>query len=105
MVKVTVINAKARRADGMPLLNMREELDHYKARIPYEIYQKWRRDWYEKEYVFPFRIPPEQIVGTWLWSEIQQWLRDHLKQELPDLCMRNNEVSAHETLIRKCCHA
>jgi hypothetical protein len=89
VVKVTIINAKARRADGMPILNMKEELEHYKARIPYGTSKKWRRDWYDKEYIFPFRIPPGQIVGTWLWSEIQQWLKDYLKKDLPELCMGN----------------
>jgi hypothetical protein len=66
ITKITLINC---RADGMPILPIRNELDFYKCHIPYV-----RKSWFATEFLFLFRITKEQIVKTWLWKDVEQWL-------------------------------
>jgi hypothetical protein len=101
ITKITLINGNA---DGMPMLPIRKELGFYKCRIPYETtkstlkkierIEKCRREgkkmpkkmvrksWYDTEYVFLFRIPAEQIVKTWLWKDVKQWLIDNKTNDI-----------------------
>jgi hypothetical protein len=93
ITKITLINGNA---DGMPILSIRKELDFYECHVPYETsnsslkeiarIERCKREgkkmpentvlrsWYNTEYVFLFRIPAEQIVKTWLWKDVKQWM-------------------------------
>jgi len=100
ITKITLINGNA---DGMPMLPIRKELDFYKCYIPYETtkstlkkierIEKCRREgkkmpkmvrksWYNTEYVFLFRILTQQIVKTWLWKDVKQWLVDNKTDDI-----------------------
>jgi hypothetical protein len=89
VTKVTLINGFACLAAGMPIIKMTTELENYNARIPYagvtspdesgvDKLKKIRiekQTFFANEYLFLFRIPPTQIVQTWLWKDIVQWMK------------------------------
>jgi hypothetical protein len=101
ITKITLINGNA---DGMPILPIRKELDFYKCDIPYENTQtnlkrieridKRRKEgkkmpkkmvrmsWFATEFLFLFRIPTNQIVKTWLWKDVEQWLTDNKTEDI-----------------------
>jgi hypothetical protein len=72
-IKVTLINASARIAAKMPVLRMTEELDHYKVRTPYGNHRNYMNSFFENEYLCPFVIQPDEIVGTFTWSSVEEW--------------------------------
>lgn len=71
MIRVTAINFNARRAGGWPVLHMLDELRHYNVEIP----ARCTHSTYENEYILPFRIRPEEIVGDWHQADVERWLR------------------------------
>lgn len=75
LVKVTVINIHARCAEEMPVLKMSDELDYYRLQGSYGNHKEYGDDsFYRNEYLSLFCIPPSQIVRTWLWSDIEEWM-------------------------------
>jgi hypothetical protein len=71
VTRVTLINGNATLADGLPLLRMRTEIDYHEADTRY------KSSFFANEYLFLFRIPPNQIVRTWLWKDIEKWMNEH----------------------------
>ena len=78
--KLTLINTRARLAAGLPILRMEEELKYYKVTNtygnPFDV-QYRGNSFYEHEYLMPFSIGPEQIVGTWALRDIEAWIANH----------------------------
>ncbi|KAH6666971.1 hypothetical protein B0J14DRAFT_520379 [Halenospora varia] len=72
--KLTVINAKARLAAGLPVLRMNDELAYYEIQTPYGNQRNYKNSFYENEYLLPFRIGVNEIVGTWCWQDVQKWM-------------------------------
>lgn len=71
MIRITAINFNARRAGRWPILHMLDELKHYDVKIP----AKCSHDMYKDEYILPFRIRPEEIIGDWHQTDVEAWLR------------------------------
>lgn len=89
VTKITLINGNA---DGMPVLQMRKELDFYKCHIPYGnspsrlkilkknakiVKETYRQSLFANEHLFLFRVTANQVVKTWLWKDVKQWMEDH----------------------------
>lgn len=83
VVQVAVINPNT---SVVPILSMMAELTYYGA--PTEMLLK---NWYKDEYIWLFRIPEEQIVMVYDWSEIQHWMKNRGTE---DIKVWNNEVAA-----------
>jgi len=60
-VFVTVINIRARRRPDLPVFHAVDEMKHYGVPDPYERNYAF----YENEYLCPWTISQEVIVGTW----------------------------------------
>lgn len=72
MIRITAFNINARVDSAWPILNMHKELAHYTARIPLNS----KYGVYENEYLLPFRIHPEEIVGDWHQTDIETWMQN-----------------------------
>lgn len=72
-VKLTFINANARKAAGWPMVKMVDELKHYKAEIP----DRCCFATYNNEYILLFRVPTDHIVGTYCWPEVKRYMSQH----------------------------
>ena len=74
-LKFTLINSKARLAAKWPVIRMRTQIEYYKCK---ELTSGSRTpEFYDDEYLLPFRIGKDQIVGTWCWHKIEQYMIDH----------------------------
>lgn len=71
-IKLHFINAPARLAAQWPILNFKAELDHYKVKPSHGDFS-----YFQNEYILPFRIPVEQLVGTWLLSDVEEYMDEH----------------------------
>jgi hypothetical protein len=92
----------------MPTLKVRTELDYclsqnttesirekYETKVRKERYDK---SYYANEYLFPFCVPPSQIVSTWLWKDVQQWMLDNDTDDSKEWAKRvaRPALEAHE---------
>jgi hypothetical protein len=69
-VMIHIINGSARLDSGWPVLRMSEQIIRYKTfLLPNSVFAP--------EYILPFRVSPEQIVGSWKWSEIVNYMEEH----------------------------
>ena len=60
--KITLLNAFARKAKGLPILRVKHEQEYYNlGKTPY---------FQENEYLIPFRAGPDEIIGTWCLEHI-----------------------------------
>lgn len=67
------LSGNARLAHGWPLLRIRDQIFRYNKHVPYSRILGEFAD----EYGLPFRICPEEIVGTWTWTEIRKYIEDN----------------------------
>ncbi|RDL36396.1 uncharacterized protein BP5553_05748 [Venustampulla echinocandica] len=74
--RLTIVNAFARAAAGMPILRMKDELDYYRVETPYGNVKNYKTWFFEHEYLLPFRVPVTEIVGTWCWQDIEKSVGD-----------------------------
>ncbi|TVY47816.1 hypothetical protein LOCC1_G003936 [Lachnellula occidentalis] len=72
--KLTIINARARNAAGLPILRMKDELLHYNVTNKYGDPRFEKDSFYENEYIVPFSVRPEEIVRTYAWHDIERWM-------------------------------
>ncbi|KAG4441117.1 hypothetical protein IFR05_003407 [Cadophora sp. M221] len=73
--KLTIINAHARFAKGLPVLSMDAELNYYNVETPYGDRRNYKNSFYTFEYVLPFRVGIDEIVATWCWQDIERTAR------------------------------
>ena len=73
--KLTIINAHARLAKGLPVLSMNAELDYYNVHTPYGDRRNYKNSFYTHEYLLPFRVSIGEIVATWCWQDIEKTVR------------------------------
>jgi hypothetical protein len=69
VTKITVVNANARIDSKMPLLRMVDELKYYCGDNAYS-----NRSVFCNEYLWLFGIPADQIVRTYVWSDVRKWM-------------------------------
>jgi hypothetical protein len=72
--KLTLFNTRARRALGKPVLRMKDELLHYDVRTKYGDLRLYESSFYENEYLLPFSAGPDEIIGTWAWHQVEDWI-------------------------------
>lgn len=72
-IRITMVNANKRIADGYPIIWMKTALEYYKFHIP----GTCTREHFDKEWLLPWRVRPEEIVATWCLKDIEVWMRDH----------------------------
>lgn len=73
--KLTVINPNVRIAKGLPVLEMKAEMKHYKVQDPYD--RSYR--YYEDEYLCLWEVSPDEVVGRWNWDILTthpHWYKD-----------------------------
>lgn len=68
--KLSIISVPARIANGLPILRIQDELAHYGA-------YNAANPIYNTEWVCPFTIGPSEIVNTWAWSRVEEWMTQH----------------------------
>lgn len=72
---ITAINPNIRVRNGLPLLNAKAEMSHYKIEDPY----KGRIGDYSDHYVCLWQVTKAEIIGQWDWSEFEDnpaWYED-----------------------------
>ena len=69
--KITVINPNVRIALGIAILRMKDEMKHYDVPPPRGVMAEHWREW-----ILPFVAGLEEIVGTWLWRNVMEWIID-----------------------------
>ncbi|KAI0449148.1 hypothetical protein F5B21DRAFT_495283 [Xylaria acuta] len=60
---ITVIDPDTRLRNGLPILDVEAEMDHYKIQDPYG-----GSDYYNNEYVCLWQVTSAEIVGHWEWD-------------------------------------
>jgi hypothetical protein len=69
--ELAYINVLSLIADGVPVLCAEVEANYY------EVWRAMGADWIEHEYFVLLKIDVKHIVGTWHWSEVQEYMRKH----------------------------
>ncbi|TVY58550.1 hypothetical protein LCER1_G003291 [Lachnellula cervina] len=81
--RLTIINARARIAAGLPVLRMKDELLHYDVNNKYGNPRFQKNSFYENEYIVPFSVRPKEIVRTYSWHDIETWMKTN-RAEIED---------------------
>lgn len=76
-VRISLINNMVRFRAGLPFFSAVNEMLHYGVKDPY------LRDYafYQSEILYPYRITSEEIVFTWDWLTIEEYLKEHGKEQ------------------------
>jgi hypothetical protein len=69
--ELTYINTLSLEADGVPVLLAEDEVRYYDVRRA--IGEHWIKD----EYFVLLKIDVKHIVGTWYWTDVQTYMREH----------------------------
>lgn len=77
--RIMIINAHARLAAGMPVISLKNELEHYKVHTPYCTVEDLvpKNPFFDNEHLLLFRANQEEIVGVWRWKELVEWSNKH----------------------------
>jgi len=102
---LTVLDPNARMADGLPILDVLAEMDHYGIKNPY----KKLNQYYKDHYLCLWEVTGREIIGHWEWADLvanEQWyheiilpaFREHtksrsLEEETPGLSAAMNKLS------------
>ena len=63
---LTVVDPNTRLRDGLPILDVAAEMDHYKIPDPYGKSNQYYKD----HYVCLWQVTKREIVGHWLWNDL-----------------------------------
>jgi hypothetical protein len=85
-VRITAVNINARLHSKWPIIKMLPELEHYNVDIP----AKCSYANYVNEYLLPFRICQDEIIWTWHYTDVQNWLD---KREWADIKLWETQVA------------
>ena len=69
-VKLTFVNGHARLGAGWPILRAKDEIDRFNVSVP----AGRNAPWYADEYLLPFRIGTDQIVATYCWTTVNDYM-------------------------------
>ncbi|EER25676.1 hypothetical protein CPC735_067760 [Coccidioides posadasii C735 delta SOWgp] len=75
---LTVVNPNARLAKGLPIVEMKSELEYYNIPDRYGCSYNYYRD----EYLCLWEITPEEVVQHWNWDELcenPRWYEDEIQ--------------------------
>ena len=72
MIRITAFNVNVRVDSGWPILSMLKEIMHYGVKIPANTHYGMYKD----EYLLPFRIRPDEIVGDWHQTDVEKWMQN-----------------------------
>jgi hypothetical protein len=102
---LTVVDPNTRIADGLPILDVRAEMDHYGVKDPYGKSNQY----YIDHYLCLWEVTGREIIGHWEWADLvakEQWyneiilpaFREHmisrpLEEETSDLLAAMNQLS------------
>lgn len=70
-VLIACINVNARLAKGWPVVSVVEETKHYKVEAD--------ASYLAHEFLLPFRCSPEEIVGIWCWTVVEDWMNKNCR--------------------------
>lgn len=87
---LTVINPNVRIQEGLPILDIRAEMDYYEIRDPY----KRGYQYYTDYYICLWEVTEQEIVGHWPWDDLAQntqWYNDII---LPTFMEHNRNAMA-----------
>jgi hypothetical protein len=86
----TVIDPNTRLRNGLPILDLGAEMEHYDVRNPYG-----RRDRYcANHYVCLWQVTEEEIIGHWKWDELLEsgnWYEDIIMPAFRAFSQRSTE--------------
>jgi hypothetical protein len=68
---LTVLDPNARIAEGLPILDIRAEMDHYGITDPYGKSNQY----YTDHYVCLWEVTEREIIGHWPWDDLVAWIR------------------------------
>ncbi|KAI1166413.1 hypothetical protein F5B18DRAFT_78170 [Nemania serpens] len=72
---LTVIDPNKRLRKGLPILSVKEEIDHYDIQDPYGGYYEY----YYEEYLCLWQVTPAEVIGTCEWNSLvddNNWYRN-----------------------------
>ena len=72
---LTVVDPNTRVRNGLPVLHVADEMEHYGITDPYG---KWN-EYYEDHYVCLWEVTTREIVGHWQWNDLvghESWYQD-----------------------------
>lgn len=72
---LTVLDPNARIADGLPILDVRAEMNNYGIPDPY----RRSDEYYIDHYVCVWEVTEQEIIGHWEWNDLvanKQWYHD-----------------------------
>lgn len=72
-IKLIFINGYARLAAGWFILRVKKVIEEFKVGTP----ASRGAPWFENEYLCPFMIGPDQIVGTYCWTVVEQYMKEN----------------------------
>jgi len=72
-IKLIFINGYARLAAGWSILRVKKVIEEFKVGTP----TSRGAPWFEHEYLCPFMIGPDQIVGTYCWTVVEQYMKEN----------------------------
>ncbi|TGJ79524.1 hypothetical protein E0Z10_g9240 [Xylaria hypoxylon] len=65
---ITVIHPNTRLRNGLPILDVKAEMDYYRIADPYRLNGKY----YYDEYLCLWQVTAAEIVGHWEWSSLEK---------------------------------
>jgi hypothetical protein len=69
--ELTYVNTLSLEADGVPVLLAEDEVRYYNVKRAINEY------WIKDEYFVLLKIDVKHIVGTWYWTDVQAYMREH----------------------------
>lgn len=96
VIKITLLNTRARTRRGFPTLNMLEEIDILGCKMTNKQGNSFAP--YRAEWVTPFGAPASELVWTWWVADIRRWMNEHnnplphvWKDEVATPCLLEHE--------------
>jgi hypothetical protein len=72
-IKLIFINGYARIAAGWSILRVKKVIQEFEVGTP----RSRNAPWFEHEYLLPFRVSPDQIVATYCWPIVEQYMKEN----------------------------
>jgi hypothetical protein len=60
---------------GKPVLIMKNELLYHDVKTRYGDPRDPANSFFDNEYLLPFSASPGEIIGTWAWHQVDDWIK------------------------------
>ncbi|PPJ53773.1 hypothetical protein CBER1_04543 [Cercospora berteroae] len=67
---LTVTNPNVRLINGLPIVDIYAEMQHYRVEDPYRM----EYHYYKDGYLCLWEVTPEEVVGRWKWDDLSQYI-------------------------------